>query len=111
MRNGAVLGVLALLAAAGLSGAPADEKGKAKTGVVMVPFGKTSDGKNVELYVLKNRNGMTAKIMTLGATITELILEALRHEDGPLAGACGRAASFLRGWWGEPPGLPFAPQQ
>ncbi len=41
--------------------------------------------------------------------ITQLILEALRHRDGPLAGACERAARFLRGWWGEPPRPPFAP--
>jgi glutamate dehydrogenase (NAD(P)+) len=50
-------------------------------------------------------------LAAVGATITELILEALRHRDGPLAGACGLAASFLRGWWGEPPGPPFAPQR
>jgi glutamate dehydrogenase (NAD(P)+) len=43
------------------------------------------------------------------ATITELILDALRHQDGPLAGACERAGRFLRGWWGEPPSPPFAP--
>jgi glutamate dehydrogenase (NAD(P)+) len=42
-------------------------------------------------------------------TITQLILEALGHHDGPLAGACERAARFLRGWWGEPPRPPFAP--
>jgi glutamate dehydrogenase (NAD(P)+) len=44
------------------------------------------------------------------ARITELVLEALRHQDGPLAGACERAGRFLRGWWGEPPGPPFAPE-
>jgi aldose 1-epimerase len=72
MRRGAVLGGLVLLAIAGLSGAPAEEKGKAKPGVVMTPFGTTSDGKKVELYVLTNSSGMTVKIMTLGAAITEL---------------------------------------
>jgi aldose 1-epimerase len=72
MRKGTVLCVLTLLAVAGLSGAKAEEKGKAKTGVVMVPFGTTSDGNKVELYVLTNTNGMTVKIMTLGAAITEL---------------------------------------
>jgi glutamate dehydrogenase (NAD(P)+) len=41
-------------------------------------------------------------------TVTELILEALRHPGGPLAGACERAGRFLRGWWGEPPAPPFA---
>jgi glutamate dehydrogenase (NAD(P)+) len=40
--------------------------------------------------------------------ITGIILEALGHRNGPLAGACEHAAKFLRGWWGEPPGLPFA---
>ena len=42
------------------------------------------------------------------ATVTGLILDALRHPGGPLAGACERAAEFLRGWWGEPPAPPFA---
>jgi glutamate dehydrogenase (NAD(P)+) len=40
--------------------------------------------------------------------ITGLITESLGHPDGPLAGACERAASFLRSWWGDPPGAPFA---
>jgi glutamate dehydrogenase (NAD(P)+) len=43
-----------------------------------------------------------------GARIAELILAALDHPDGPLAGACAQAEEFLRGWWGEPPGPPFA---
>jgi len=46
----------------------------------------------------------------VGDRISELILEVLEHPGGPLAGACERAARFLRGWWGEPPGPPFAPQ-
>src|SRR2546430_91113 len=41
-------------------------------------------------------------------TIGELTSEALNHPGGPLAGACERAAAFLRGWWGEPPAPPFA---
>jgi glutamate dehydrogenase (NAD(P)+) len=44
-----------------------------------------------------------------GARIAELILEALDHPGGPVAGACAHAEEFLRGWWGEPPGPPFAP--
>jgi len=35
-------------------------------------FGKTKDGTPVELYLLNNTAGMTAKIMTYGATLTEL---------------------------------------
>ncbi len=36
------------------------------------PFGKTADGTPVETYTLKNKNGVTVRIMTLGATITEI---------------------------------------
>jgi glutamate dehydrogenase (NAD(P)+) len=41
-------------------------------------------------------------------TITALIQAAMDDHDGPLAGACSRAARFLRTWWGEPPPPPFA---
>jgi glutamate dehydrogenase (NAD(P)+) len=47
-------------------------------------------------------------LATVGARITELILEVMAHQGGPLAGACERAGQFLRGWWGEPPAPPFA---
>lgn len=40
--------------------------------VYVEPFGKTEDGKTVELYTLKNANGLTAKVMTYGATLTEM---------------------------------------
>lgn len=36
------------------------------------PFGKTADGSAVEMYTLKNKNGMVAKVMTRGATLVEL---------------------------------------
>lgn len=35
-------------------------------------FGKTSDGKEVELYTLKSDSGLVAKVMTRGATLVEL---------------------------------------
>ena len=49
-------------------------------------------------------------LAAVDATITGLILEALGHQAGPLAGACELAGRFLRGWWGEPPDPPFAPE-
>ena len=36
------------------------------------PFGKTPEGKDVDLYVLTNAKGMVAKVMTYGAILTEL---------------------------------------
>ena len=35
-------------------------------------FGRTKDGQAVELYTLTNSKGMVAKVMTYGATLTEL---------------------------------------
>jgi glutamate dehydrogenase (NAD(P)+) len=47
-------------------------------------------------------------LASVETTITGLIRDALRHPSGPLAGACERAARFVRGWWGEPPSPPYA---
>jgi aldose 1-epimerase len=44
-------------------------------------WGKTKDGKAVELYTLTNKNGSVAKIATYGATLTEL---HVRDKDGKL---------------------------
>ena len=37
------------------------------------PFGKTADGQAVEIYTLKNEAGFTAKVMTRGATLVQLL--------------------------------------
>ncbi len=46
------------------------------------PWGKTADGTSVERYTLKNKQGMTARIITLGATLQELHVP---DRDGKLA--------------------------
>lgn len=38
------------------------------------PFGKTSDGKEVRQFTLTNKNGVTAKIITRGATLRSLVV-------------------------------------
>ena len=58
------------LAAAILS-APLGRAAASKSGVVKLPFGN-AHGKSVDLYVLTNSHGLTAKIATYGATLTEL---------------------------------------
>lgn len=46
------------------------------------PFGKTKDGTAVEVYTLTSSKGIVAKIMTRGATLTELHLP---DRDGKIA--------------------------
>lgn len=58
LRSLAVMSILAAPVFADVAG-PAD-------------FGKTADGMPVEVYTLKNTGGMVVKIMTLGATVTEI---------------------------------------
>jgi aldose 1-epimerase len=44
----------------------------AKAGVEKAEFGKLPDGTSVDIYTLTNAHGLVAKVMTLGATLTEL---------------------------------------
>jgi aldose 1-epimerase len=45
---------------------------KPMPGVQKSAFGKTADGTPIEVYTLTNGKGMTARVMTYGATLTEL---------------------------------------
>lgn len=45
---------------------------KSGSPIVSGPFGKTLDGKPVEIYTLRNANGMTARIMTYGGIVQSL---------------------------------------
>jgi aldose 1-epimerase len=71
MRIVLVLGVATLLAAVLPAGGSADKE-KYMGKVARVPFGKTSAGKAVDLYALSIDKGMTVKVMTYGATVTEV---------------------------------------
>src|SRR5437879_2620743 len=46
--------------------------GKMEAGIQKLDFGKTADGTPIDLYVLTNAKGTTAKVMTYGAILTEL---------------------------------------
>lgn len=56
----------------GLTALPPAGSSASAPGVQRSSFGKLSDGRRVELYTLTNANGLKAKIMTYGATLTEL---------------------------------------
>jgi aldose 1-epimerase len=78
--------VCAILASAAvLTGtvSAADTPGKGgKPTVETKPFGKTADGTAVDLYLLTNANGVKAKLITYGATLTEMHVP---DRDGKLA--------------------------
>jgi aldose 1-epimerase len=63
---------LALVACFVVPAIHAADAATAKAGAVKVPFGKTNGGKAVDLFVLTTPAGVTAKIITYGATVTEL---------------------------------------
>src|SRR6478609_1557880 len=48
------------------------EPATAKASATRVPYGKTKGGEAVDLFVLTTPAGVTAKIMTYGATVSEL---------------------------------------
>lgn len=50
--------------------------------IIKDSFGKTVDGQTVDLYTLRNKNGVCVKITTYGATVTELLVP---DRDGKLA--------------------------
>lgn len=64
-----------LLGAAIAAAAPqAPSKTPARAPLQKSSFGKTKEGLAVDLYTLTNQHGMVAKVMTYGATLTELIV-------------------------------------
>lgn len=68
-------GCAGLLASVMLFAAPGTQAAEKKNDMKRIEksdFGKTREGAAVTLYTLKNAKGMTAKIMTYGALLTEL---------------------------------------
>ncbi len=61
---------------------PSAGKKESAAGLARSAFGTTKDGKVVELYTLTNSKGMSAKIMTYGATVTQLIVPDRKGTPG-----------------------------
>jgi aldose 1-epimerase len=68
----AVAAVLLTVATLTPAQAGMGEKQKGKSMIQKSAFGTTKDGAAVDLYTLTNSKGAVAKIMTFGATVTEL---------------------------------------
>src|SRR6478752_4077128 len=59
-------------------------------------FGKTADGTAVESYTLKNKNGVTVKLITLGAAITEIDVAGYQSDRNQYFGCTvGRVANRI----------------
>ena len=84
-----------------LSGAhPAQKAAKAapaKATVTRAPFGNISSGVAVDIYTLTNANGMKAKIMTYGATLTELHVVDKNGKMGDVVLGFDNLAQYVKG--------------
>lgn len=58
-----------LLACLGALAAPGSDSSSDKASISNTPFGTTKDRQSVEMYTLRNANGLTAKVITYGAII------------------------------------------
>jgi aldose 1-epimerase len=67
---GVVGGALVLLCTSGASSAQTGAQPKA--GVAKARYGATQEGAVIDVYTLTNRHGMVAKVITFGASLTEL---------------------------------------
>src|SRR5262249_30908741 len=69
----------------------------AAPGVKKFPFGKTADGRAVEIYTLTNSHGMVAKVMTYGATLTELHVPDRNGKSGDVVLGFDNLGAYLKG--------------
>ncbi len=68
MRTNPLKFLVPVLAAALLAGCTSTKTGEAK--ISRKPFGKAPDGTPVDLYTLRNGNGMEARITNYGGIVT-----------------------------------------
>ncbi len=59
------------------------------------PFGKTPDGTPVEVFTLKNSHGMVAKVMTRGASLTELHIPDKKGQTADVVLGFDNLAGYL----------------
>jgi len=65
--------------------------------VYVEPFGKTKDGEAVEIYTFKNAHGVTARVMTYGATLTEMHVPDKAGNFADVTLGFSDLASYLKG--------------
>ncbi len=90
-RSWVCLLVLFLFSCARISAAEATVPNELKMFIENSPFGTTQEGETVELYTLRNANGLTAKVITYGAIIYSL---EVPDKDGHFANINANCASL-----------------
>src|SRR5882724_13549411 len=73
-------------------------EGRAATRVEARDYGKMPDGATVKLFTMRNANGMVAKVMTYGATLTELQVPDRRGALTNVVLGADNLESYLKGF-------------
>jgi aldose 1-epimerase len=71
--------------------------GRMKADIKKSSFGKTKDGKRVDLFTLTNANGVIARVMTYGALITELLAPDRKGRMGDIVLGLDSLDTYLAG--------------
>jgi aldose 1-epimerase len=87
----------ACLAVAALATVSTGAESAPKAGVKKAMFGKLDDGTTVDIYTLTNANGAAAKIMTYGATLTELHVPGRDGKMGDVVLGFDNLAQYVKG--------------
>jgi aldose 1-epimerase len=95
LLTGALAAGCALQAAA--QAAPKPAAPAAKAGVLKTAFGQTKEGVPVDQYTLTNRRGMIAKVITYGATLTDLIVPDRTGKPGDVVLGYDKLEPYLAG--------------
>lgn len=84
----------ALLLTLGVTGVPSAAEPGAPAAE---PFGKLPDGTEVARYTLTNKNGMTVKVMTYGAIVTDIVVPDKDGKPADVALGFDDLAGYLKG--------------
>ena len=85
--------VLTLLAIGLLPSCTSDKRGE----VAVVPVGKTTEGAEISQFLLRNKNGLYAKLINWGATLTELYVPDRDGKFDDVVLGFNELAPYLRG--------------
>jgi aldose 1-epimerase len=97
-RRMLIAGMLASMAlAVGLSGNAAAKGSKVKAGVEKREFGRMPDGRVVDIYTLTNAAGSMVRVMTYGATVTDIIVKDSKGKFGDVALGFDNFQDYLAG--------------